>query len=167
MSVPVPDPLIMRRELKNAHSLLGAMKRLYIIHLSSLIPSPVHLLVSLDRSLFPLPPRSTPFLKTPFEDSRFSSTLPLYRPCAMAKITIGTALTIAWTLLYQFHTGYQTTSLNGVQAALVCDGVHPPPVGGGPGPVHPHHREGLDWASLKLGLGDLDGCIDMTVRLSE
>jgi len=83
----------------------------------------------------------------------------------MAKITIGTALTIAWTLLYQFHTGYQTTSLNGVQAALVCDGVHPPPVGGGPGPVHPHHREGLDWASLKLGLGDLDGCIDMTVRL--
>jgi hypothetical protein len=81
----------------------------------------------------------------------------------MAKITIGTCLTIAWTLLYQFHTGYQTTSLNGVQAALVCDGVHPPPVGGGPGPVHPHHREGLDWASLKLGLGDLDGCIDMSV----
>jgi hypothetical protein len=149
--------------LKNAHSLLGAMKRLYIIHLSSLIPSPVHLLVSLDRALFLLPPRSTLFLKTLFEEPDF---ILLYRStalCAMAKITIGTALTIAWTLLYQFHTGYQTTSLNGVQAALVCDGVHPPPVGGGPGPVHPHHREGLDWASLKLGLGDLDGCIDMSV----
>jgi hypothetical protein len=77
MSVPVPDPLIMRRVLKNAHSLLGAMKRVYILHLSSLIRPPFHLLVSLDRSLFLLPPRSTSFFKGPFEDSRFSPTLSL------------------------------------------------------------------------------------------
>lgn len=81
----------------------------------------------------------------------------------MAKITISTALTVLWTLSYQFHTGYQTTSLNGVQASLVCNGVPTPPVGSGPGPIHPHHQEGLDWMMVKLGLGDLDGCIDMTV----
>jgi len=140
---------------------------IYNIHLPSLVPSPVHLLVSLDRSLSLLSSRSTSFIRTPFKHFRFSLLYRSIALCAMAKITIGTALTIAWTLLYQFHTGYQTTSLNGVQAALVCDGVHPPPVGGGPGPVHPHHREGLDWASLKLGLGDLDGCIDMTVCLPD
>lgn len=80
----------------------------------------------------------------------------------MGKITPMVALTIAWTLLYQFHTGYQTTSLNGVQSSLVCNGVPTPPVGGGPGPVHPHHGGGLDWMMVRLGMGDLDGCIAMT-----
>ena len=82
------------------------------------------------------------------------------------KITPMVALTVFWTLLYQLHTGYQTTSLNGVQASLVCSGVPIPPVGSGPGPLHPGHGGGLDRMMVYLGMGDLDGCIDMTVRIT-
>lgn len=83
----------------------------------------------------------------------------------MGKVTPMMALTVVWTLLFQFHTGYQTTSLNGVQSSLVCNGVPTPPVGSGPGPIHPHHGGGLDWMMVRLGMGDLDGCIAMTVSL--
>lgn len=82
---------------------------------------------------------------------------------ADGQITPMVALTVFWTLLYQLHTGYQTTSLNGVQSSMVCNGVPIPPVGSGPGPLHPGHGGGLDRMMVYIGMGDLDGCIDMTV----